>query len=490
MPDLLNLNIPLDIRTPGQYIEVDASRAIGTLPVQSRRLLVMGQRLSTGTVAAAVPTLITRAADADTCFGRGSMLARMLKALFLTPARDREVWAVALDDAGAGVVATQTITLTGPASAAGTLCLYVVGVRVAVAVAVADTATAVAAALASAINAQSDLPVTAAADAGVVTVTARHKGVTGNQIDLRVNYYVGERTPTGLTVTIAAGVTGTTNPDLTTALAAIAAESFYTLVTPYTDTANLEALDSELSTRWGPLDQRTGHAFGALDGTHAQLLAVGAAVNSPHLSLWGQYQCPTWAPERAAVLAGVCEYYGAIDPARPLQHLDLPGVLASAVASRFTRAERDQQLHHGLSTTYTAPDGTCMLERVVTTYQTDAAGVEDPSFLDLETKWTADYLRYAVRVRIALRFPRHKLADDDTRFAPGQAVATPRIIRAELIALMRDLEEAGLVERLDDLRSLLIVERSASDANRVNALIPPNLVNQFRVFAASVQFRL
>ena len=33
-------------------------------------------------------------------------------------------------------------------------------------------------------------------------------------------------------------------------------------------------------------------------------------------------------------------------------------------------------------------------------------------------------------------------------------------------------------------------ERDANDVNRVNALIPPNVVNQFRVFAGKVQFVL
>jgi phage tail sheath gpL-like len=48
------------------------------------------------------------------------------------------------------------------------------------------------------------------------------------------------------------------------------------------------------------------------------------------------------------------------------------------------------------------------------------------SYLDLETKWTVDYIRFAVRARIALRFPRHKLADDGTNFAPARPIATPK----------------------------------------------------------------
>jgi phage tail sheath gpL-like len=54
---------------------------------------------------------------------------------------------------------------------------------------------------------------------------------------------------------------------------------------------------------------------------------------------------------------------------------------------------------------------------------------------------------------------------------------------------MRELEEAGLVENIDQFKADLIVDRDASDPNRVNALLPPDIVNQMRVLAAQVQFR-
>jgi len=118
------------------------------------------------------------------------------------------------------------------------------------------------------------------------------------------------------------------------------------------------------------------------------------------------------------------------------------------------------------------------------------SGVEDISYLDLNTKWTVDFIRFAVRARIALRFPRYKLANDGTQYAPGQAVVTPRTIRGELLALFRELEEVALVEGFEQFKNDLLVVRSTQDPNRVNAVLPPDIVNQFRVFAAAVQFRL
>lgn len=490
MPENINFNeIPVDIRTPGQFIEIDNSRALKGLPTQGRRLLIMGQRLTAGTVAQAVPTRISSAAEAINYFGRGSQLANMVAAAKAANAYT-EMWAVALDDNAAGVAAAHTVTLSGVVAAAGTLRLYVGGVRVEAGVAAGEANSATATKLAAAINANLDLPVTAAAVGAVVTITCRHKGEMGSALDLRVNYYSDDASPVGLVSVIAQTVAGTGNPDVLTAFASLGGDQYYSIVSGWSDVSNLTKCEAEMSTRWGPMAQRTGHVFAGVSGTYGTLAALGAARNSPHTTLIGAKKVPTSPWILASVLGAVCEFHGAIDPARPFQTLALPGVLSPSITDRFTLEERNLLLRDGISTFTVDPDGTLRIERVITTYQTNAFGIEDISYLDLETKWTVDYIRYAVRARIALRYPRFKLADDGTQFAAGQAIVTPRAIRAELFGLFRELEEVGLVENFDQFKNDLIVVRSAADPNRVNAVIPPDVVNQFRVFAAAVQFRL
>lgn len=479
--------IPINIRTPGHFIEIDGSRAQQGLPVMPHKILVLGQRLSTGAVAAGVPTRITSAAAAEAAFGRGSMLCRMFAAL--KGANDwTESWGLALDDAGAGVAATGTVTLTGPATAAGTLRLYVGGVRVEVGVAAADTANAVATALAAAVNAKSELPVTASANAAVVTLTARNKGEAGNEIDLRLNYWFGDATPAGLSAALVAMASGTGNPDLASAITAMGDEQYHTLVMPYTDAANLALLEAELAARFGPMEMKEGHAFAAKHGSHGTIQTLGDGRNSPHLTIVGGQKSPTWSPEIAAVVAGLDAYE--TDPARPRQTLAMVGVLAPRPEDRYTRTERNLHLFDGIATYTVDAGGVCRIERLVTTYQENASGVDDTAFLDVETLRTLAYLRYSVRSRIGLKFPRYKLADDGTPIAPGQAVVTPSVIRAELVALFQEWMEAGLAENLAQFKRDLIVERNGSDPNRVDAVIPPDVINQFRVFAASVQFRL
>lgn len=479
--------IPIDIRVPGHYIEIDNTRALQGLSTRPHKILVLGQRLAAGSVAAGIPTRILSAAQGEESFGRGSMLSAMLNGLKAANSYT-DCYAMALDDDGAGVDATGTITIGGAATEARTLNLYIGGQRVRVAVASGDTPEDVASALTDAVNAATDLPVTAAAALAVCTLTAKHAGEAGNDIDIRHSYYLGETVPKGLTVAIVGMAGGSGNPDIAAAIAAMGDEQYDTIIMPWSDASNLTALESELAKRWGPMVQKEGMAFTAGAGSHATISTLGDSRNSPHLCIVGCQQSPTLPWVIAAVVGAIDAYEP--DPARPRQTLTLPGVLAPQEVDRYTLAERNLHLHDGVSTLLVDAGGNVLIERLITSYQTNAFGVEDPSYLDVTTMRTLAYLRYTVRARIALRYPRHKLANDGTTFGPGQAIVTPSVIKAELIALFKEWELAGLAEGIEQFKRELIVQRNSADPNRVDAVIPPDVVNQFRVFAASVQFRL
>ena len=492
MPDNITfLTIPTDWRVPGQYIEIDHTKAVRGLPGMARRILLIGQRLATGNVAAGVLTRVTRKEDGVNYFGRGSMLAQMLAAAIKVNPYT-EMWALALDDLGAGVAATQTLTVTGTPTESGTPYLYIGGKRIAVGIAVSNTPTIIATAIAAAVNADLDLPVTATSAAGVVTLTSRHKGAEGAGIDVRWNYYDGESMPKGVAVATAVGVAGSGNPDVLTAIAAMSTGAYYSIVMPWSDTANMVAMEAELQSRWGGMDMRAGHAFTFKAGTAAGLSTYGSGRNSPHSTVFGLNKSPTLPWVIAAQAAAAVEFSGGNDPAIPFRGIALPDVLAPTEAERLTQTERNLVLHDGISTIIFDESGAAMVEQVITTYQTNTFGLDDRSLLKLNTKWTVDYMRYVFRFAVARDYPAHKLASDDVlqRIAPGQKIATPKLIRNTLIAAAMQLEYVGLLEDLAGFKRDLVVLRSEADECRVNAILPPNVVNQFDVFAAAVQFIL
>ena len=121
MPDNIIFNtIPTDIRTPGQYVEIDNSKALRGLPSLNRRILVVGNKLPTGTAAPLTLYRVNSGDEGATLFGRGSVLHEMLR-LARTANKTSDIWALSVEDLAAGVAATKTITVTGPAAAAGTI---------------------------------------------------------------------------------------------------------------------------------------------------------------------------------------------------------------------------------------------------------------------------------------------------------------------------------------------------------------------------------
>lgn len=485
-------SIPIDLRTPGVYVEVDNSQALGGLIGQRFKCLLIGQKLVGGIAAANTLVRVVSEREAITLFGEGSMLVAMVRA-FLANQKSLELWAIPVPDGGGAVAATGNVIIGGATTGSGTLYLYIGGQRLTVGVVAGETLSAVATKVAAAINAQATLPVTAAVNGGDPTrvdTTARHAGEAGNSIDIRVNYFSGEKLPTGLTAAITAMATGATNPTLTSAIAALGETQFQAITMPYTDAAGLTALEAELVSRWGPMRAVGGVAFTARYGTLSTLLSFGTGRNSEFVSCIGfdKGVNPPW--EIAAAYTAQVAFASEQDPARPYQTLALTGILAPTDGERFTQVERDQLLRDGISTYVVDASGLVRLERPITMYQVNLQATPDISYLDVNTIYTIEFLRFSFRARFATKFPRHKLANDGTRFGPGQPVVTPKVAKAEAIALFRQWEEAGLVEGIDQFKADLVVERNAGDPSRLDILLPPDLINQLRVTAVQLQFRL
>ena len=490
--------VPAASRIPLVYVEIDGSRAAPDAP-DAYRVLLVGGSLSTGSAARLDPTdgdpagevvPIYDVADAQRRFGRGSMLAAMAAA-YRRQHPLGQIWGVGIDDSG-GAAGTRTVTVTGTATAAGTIALYVGGHRVAVTVTSTQTAAQVATAIKDAIDDQPDLPVTAASAAGVVTLTMRHAGPAA-VVDVRDSLHPDEAVPAGVALAHAAGTAGATDPTLTHLWTLLGDERYDLIVSPYTETAQMQSLETELRGRWDVSQQLGGvgiTAYRGAGGTAAQATTYGSARNSPYVVVMdaGKSLSPDY--EWAAAVAGQVARSAEIDPARPFQTLPLLGVTGPPRSGQRTYTERNGMLHDGIATHVVDAAGTVRIERLITTYQTAAGGIPDTAYLDLCTPLTLDYIRRDFRGYIGRKYPRHKLADDGVRISPGQAVITPRLGRAEAIARYRVWEARGLVEGAEAFRTQLVCERNASDRNRLDWLMTPDLVNQFRVGGAKIQFVL
>lgn len=491
--------IPNDVRVPLVYIEIDNSQALSGNIAQDQNVLLFGQMITTGADAGtASPLTVTEVpvseSAIDALFGVGSMMALAAKRYRKANSYTR-TFALACADIAAGSAAAGSFTFGGPAAVAGTVSLLIAGQTVQVGVVATDTAANIATKAVAAINAVKNLPVTAAVDGtdtAKVNITARWKGLTGNDIDLRYNYYAGEQLPNGVTVTTVAMTGGAGAPDMAAMIAAMPDEWYNHIMMPFNDTASLNTLRDELLTRWGPLKMSEAIAYTAFRGTYGETITFGEARNDFLLTCMGTSKSPSPSWEFAASYCGIAAYQLAIDPARPLQTLALPGILAPAKADRFAFDERNNLLKSGIATYQVQPGDVVAIEREVSMYQKNAFGDPDPSYLDITTPATLGKMRYDVRVMVTNRYPRHKLVNDEDLplIDPGQPVVSPKLMKEALIEVALDWVAAGLMENFDLFKESLSVVRPSGDRNRLDALSHPDIVNQFRIFAELIQFKL
>ncbi|EHD21322.1 MULTISPECIES: phage tail sheath subtilisin-like domain-containing protein [Brenneria] len=486
--------IPDQIRVPLFYAEFDNSQA--NTATATQRTLIIGQKLDSSTQAENVPAVASSASTVAGLYGDGSMLHSLITA-YLENDKSAIIHVLPLaDDSTSMAPATGTITVASAASATGVISLYVAGLRVQLTVTASDTVSEIATALAAKINAKAGMPVTATAAASVITLTAKNRGAHGNTLDIRQNYQGiagGESTPDGLSLTIVAMSGGAGAPELDDALSNLGDTTYDFIINPYTDTTSLDAVKSFLDDstgRWSYSQLLYGHSFGVVAGTYGTLTAAGETRNNPHETLLGVYDSPTPPYVWSAALTGAIAPALRNDPGRPTQTLSISGVLAPPAESRFQWTERNNLLFSGISTFTVADDGTVQVENIITTYQYNSYGTEDDSYLQIETLYLLMFVTRYLKTQITSKFPRMKLAANGTRFAPGQAIVTPNIIRAELIAQYTTLETNGYVQDVSGFSDGLIVEQDSSNPNRVNVLWDGVLINQLRIFAVLNQFRL
>lgn len=480
-------NIPGNILVPFWYAEINS----GGSPYQGQsKLLLLGQKLSAGTAAAGVPIgPFGSETEVIGLCGAGSMLVDMYR-IARRNAPFQPIWLLPVADP-AGAAAGGTVTITAP-GVTGVGVLSVAGNRLTVQVNAADTATTIATAVRDAINA-AGIPVSATNTAGVVTVTSRHVGTVGNGLELRVktdepNVFT---TTNAVVVAIGTGTAGTGTPTLTTALANCGDEEFDWIAAPYSDTTSLNAIRDFLSDsgtgRWSPIKQLYGHYVTAAYGTLSTLVALGNARNDRHVSIVGSQVAPDPVWKLAAAAAGQCAAHltDAPEVSRPLQTLELVGIAPPVDRATWWSITDRQALYvDGVGACKVDRDGTVRIDRFVTTEQTNAAGVADATFRDVETLGQLMFVVRYFRTEVANRHARQALADDN----PGQVaeLTTPRDLRMTLIHIYGELVSLGVLEKVELFSEFVVVERDQNDATRVNAYLPVDVVNQLRVFAANV----
>jgi phage tail sheath gpL-like len=153
-------------------------------------------------------------------------------------------------------------------------------------------------------------------------------------------------------------------------------------------------------------------------------------------------------------------------------------------------SQRETLLFDGISTFLVQPDGTVQIENLITTYQDNAAGEPDSSYLEVETMFQLMLEIRTLQSMFLSKFPRAKLASNGSSPPPNSGLVTPNIIKAAIIALYNERVASGFVQNAAAFAAALVVQANTINPNRLDIIWPGTPVNQMRTFSTLVQFRL
>jgi phage tail sheath gpL-like len=362
-----------------------------------RKILVVGTYDETTftEVVENTPTLAPSPEDVGSKTGFGFMLHRLVKAAF-AGANGVPIYWVAQPEDVAAVVADGSIRVTTSTTftESGAIYLYIAGIRYVIPVASGEDGDDWATLAVAIINADKETPVVAAVD-GVntdqVNLTAKSKGLWGNDIDIDINLNFGEASPLGTTtVTIVPMASGTTVGNIQDALDALGTgdeknrDHYTELSHGYgQDTGTLD----DLSTYNGVGNDFVGlyaktvaRPFRSLNGDISSslsvLLALGATRKLDRTN--GIIATPGSPNHPAEVAALATGYMASINNNRAAQSYIgqvLAGVLPP-VTSQWTATydSRDAAVRAGISPTV-VESGVVQMSSVLTFYHPDSVPV-------------------------------------------------------------------------------------------------------------------
>ncbi|NUH54005.1 phage tail protein, partial [Citrobacter portucalensis] len=252
MSDIQFDTIPDSMRKPGVHFEFSTRLAVGTLPGNTQRVLVIGPMLATGTATPLNAVSVFSEDEAARYFGAGSLAANMAAAAM--KANDYlQLDVIGIPDGTSGQPATGAVKVDGQASSSGTLSVRIAGETVTINVEAGDEPAKIIPSLVKAMEQQPALLVSGEykAEGAQLALTARTKGEWGNGITLSAS-----TTASGLTLTPTPMANGELDPDIQPALDAVFAAGHNILICPFSTDAALSALKQHLDKTGGALEQR------------------------------------------------------------------------------------------------------------------------------------------------------------------------------------------------------------------------------------------
>jgi len=465
--------------------------SVGILPIPARNLII-AQMTSAGTATpGAINQNIIQPAQATALFGPGSMAEGVVIGYLSTPrGANIPLDVIGISDAGGATKASVTVTFAGTYTAAGTPALNICGVRFYTGTLTTDTPTTTASEFAALVNADPQMPVTATTAAGVMTLTAKNAGTEANAINVVVSPAPGDALPAGMTVTVGSVTAGATNPNISAPISAITGLWYTGICAPFQDTTNVGLLTAELARRYTATVRQDARAYLCLTGTYSQGVAAAGAINSQYVAALPMTAPGSMPWQVAGAMLGVAEPSLIADPSLELVDVPLPGIVGPQRANTLTDQEQELMLAGGGSTYNVAADGTVSIQRLVSTYMSNSAGVTDRNtWLPMCEEAVASRIRYDWRTYFKDTYPANKLAPDGSLAAQyNPNVCTPNRAKASWSARMLVYAKQGWIVNETADAQAAVFKIDANDRNRLDYQVQYTRIGNLIVSAGVLEF--
>ena len=439
-------------------------------------------------------------------FGYGSEIHRQaIKILEPLGGFSENLYAVAVAEPADADAASGTVTFTDSATSSGTWYIDVAGETYQVNVASGDTDDEQAAAFVAAITADINAPFTAAVGGAgsenIVTITAKTKGIVGNDFGVRLNpqgVSQSSNNPSGTTVAVpetgyltsGSGEIDVEDVFVNTDGSDRLGDTWYTFITcPVRDATNLALYKTALNRRIESAPNRmaaTVVAYGPKT-TYAEYIEIPDDTNAKTIA-------PIWdarvlLPENefGAAVIGYVVASANIDPGRPFMGIETTIPILPDIPD-LTYAQVDALFRAGGGYCKTNASGNLVLGDLAVSYRTTAAGGATEEWYDLVSVTMRQQKAYAVEQMLRGEpYVRGMLASDDVITAK-EYVIKPKKLIADLFALIDNWASEGWTKNPEAVKDTVIAEINATNNSRLDAEFTDDEAKALRIIAVKAAF--
>ncbi len=445
----------------------------GNIFLLPQRIAVIAQGATASTYSA-TKWASSSALEVAQRFGFGSPLH--LIAMMLFPTNGDGVGTIPvtfypLTDSGSGVVAVGAITPTGTMTSAASYRVRIGGILSdAFTLASGANVAAAVTAIVAAVNAKLEMPVIAAdVSTTSVSLTAKWKGATGNDITIEV---IGDAA--GITFGTTAMASGAVNPTVDSALAQVG-DVWETLVLNGLNISDSTALGTYKTFgdgRWLPLVKKPLMVFtGVTTASRASATAVSGARTTDMINVQltapGSKSLPfVVAARQLARIAVIANnnppvgYAGAV----------VDGIVPGTDAQQWNYTDRDTAVKAGSSTTIVR-NAEILIDDVVTMY----APVGDPLPAYRYVVTIIKLMNISFNISLIFEAPEWAAAPliPDNQATTNEAARKPRHAVAAARAMIDNLGLQAIVSDPEAAKAGTTAVIDSSNPNRLNITIPP-----------------